>query len=204
MGVIRWIEDDHTDTMGFLGKLHICSIEDMFNEHGHKWLVFHAAFPGHLPEYQPNHRFPCEDEMVARDFADGCLREWLDEAGLVPKAEFDEARRSAAWYISTLRDVEVVSKRRYDGMRDLRAENAVLKERIGSAFGDIDDAITALKRTVDDIVYGLGIARTWSWDAPVDQWWDGGKGPKHRTEADFRNADIDRNGYVTFRDGGAA
>lgn len=28
--------------------------------------------------------------------------------------------------------------------------------------------------------------------------------PKQRTEADFRNADIDANGYVTFRDGGAA
>lgn len=27
---------------------------------------------------------------------------------------------------------------------------------------------------------------------------------KQRTEADFRNADIDANGYVTFRDGGAA
>lgn len=28
--------------------------------------------------------------------------------------------------------------------------------------------------------------------------------PKQRTETDFRNADIDQRGYVTFRDGGAA
>lgn len=28
--------------------------------------------------------------------------------------------------------------------------------------------------------------------------------PKQRTEADFRNVDIDERGYATFRDGGAA
>ncbi|MDX0165784.1 hypothetical protein GOC43_28805 [Sinorhizobium meliloti] len=113
MGLIRWVEDDHTDTMGYLGKLHICTIEDMFNEHGNKWLVYKAAFPGHLPEFRPDHRFPCQDEKVAREFAVGGLQQWLDTAGLVPKAAV-------------------------------------------------------------------------------------------RTEADFRNADIDANGYVTFRDGGAA
>lgn len=106
MGVIKWIEDDHTDTMGFLGKLHICTIEEMFNDHGHKWLVFHAAFPGHLPEYQPNHRFPCEDETVARDFAEGCLHEWLDASGLVfkPAAEgrCGTTQSPAAWMIAAL------------------------------------------------------------------------------------------------------
>lgn len=85
MGVIRWIEDDHTDTMGFLGKLHICTIEDMFNEPGNKWLVYKAAFPGHLPEFKPDHRFPCETEGVAREFAEGDLQGWLDAAGLMPQ-----------------------------------------------------------------------------------------------------------------------
>lgn len=97
MGVIRWIEDDHTDTMGFLGKLHICTIEDIFNEHGHKWLVYKAAFPGHLPEYKADHRFPCHTEEVARQFAEGCLQEWLDQAGLVPKPSYAEPLLPLIW-----------------------------------------------------------------------------------------------------------
>ena len=41
----------------------------------------------------------------------------------------------------------------------------------------------------------------------IQEWLDAAglmQAPKQRTEADFRNADIDANGYVTFRDGGAA
>lgn len=93
---------------------------------------------------------------------------------------------------------------RYLEIRDLVDENTVLKERIGAAFGDIADTINALKRKAADIVHDLGSARTWSWDVPVDQWWNGGRGPKQHTEVDLGNADIYDCGYVTFRDGGAA
>ncbi|MFT4163394.1 hypothetical protein [Shinella sp.] len=44
-------------------------------------------------------------------------------------------------------------------------------------------------------------------EAYVDEWLASAglmPKPKQRTEADFRNADIDANGYVTFRDGGVA
>lgn len=113
-----------------------------------------------------------------------------------------EAAKTAveAFALNWMSDAGLVSKADYD---DLQAENAVLKERIGSAFADIDDAIAALQKKAADIVYDLGIARTWSWDVPIDEWSKGAK-PKRRTDADFRNADIDGNGYVTFRDGGAA
>ncbi len=211
MGLIRWeetrpgpYEDKGVMWHGYLGDDCICFVADFgpsVEMDGVLHLGTHREFPGLAYDER---RTPCGTVERGKHLAEMLLLDWMSDVGMVSKAEFDEARRSAAWYISALRDAEAASKRRYDEICDLQAENTVLKERIGSAFGDIDDAITALKRKVDDIVDDTGVARTWSWDVPVDEWWNGGKGPKQRTEADFLNADIDANGYVTFRDGGAA
>lgn len=154
------------------------------------------------------------DLRQAKRDAEFFLNEWLETFGLMSKAEYEtrmtgvlsEKRRISKDYddlYERYKTLNISLGDRYLEIRDLVDENAALKEKIGAAFGDIDDAITALTRKVDDIVADSGVARTWSWDVPVDQWWNGGK-PKQRTEADWLNADIDENGYVTFRDGGEA
>lgn len=199
MGVIRWEERYPGRWYGYLGKHGIADVID-----------FGTMVVWTLPDTLRN---PDSDKLLggnrsacveaAKDAVEEFVSKWTADANLVSKAEFDEARQSGEHFIRELRASLETNKRRLDQIRDLQAENAVLRERIGSAFGDIDDAIAGLKRKVDDIVADTGVDRSYSWDVPVDEWWKGSK-PKQRTEADFRNADIDVNGYVTFRDGGSA
>lgn len=157
MGVIRWDKvggNSHYVIFGDLGGEHICSIwpqELPFNGQsvdGFR-LVFHDQFPGNNGDGTYSD-FASVGLEAAKGVAEEFLGLWLEKVGLVPKSVCD----------------------------DLQAENAVLKERISSAFGDIDDAITALKRKVDDIVADTGVDRTWSWDVPVDEWWKGAKGER--------------------------
>lgn len=197
MGVIEWSKTEYNDSavsaihMGWMGDVHVASISE--KPRGN---LVELLLPPTFPGEPTTSLFSCFSTRDAKAMAEHLLQEWLDSVGLIPKTAYDDLHDRYSKLNASLGD-------RYLEIRDLHDENAVLKERIGAAFGDIDDAITELKRKVDDIVADTGVARTWSWDVPIDEWWKGAK-PKHRTEADFRNADIDANGYVTFRNGGAA
>ncbi|WP_139786360.1 hypothetical protein [Agrobacterium genomosp. 2] len=190
--------------LGYLGDERICYVADYGpdpNADGIFHLFTHSEFPGRRFSERWT---PCDDLEHGQYLAEAWLLEWMADVGFVPKAEFDEARKSAEHFIRELRASSETNKRRLNEIRDLRAENTVLKERIGSAFGDIDDAIAALKRKVDDIVADTGVARTWSWDVPVDQRWKGAK-PKGWIDSGWSvSGDIGGEFSVIFRDGGAA
>ena len=184
MGVIRWEEDADGKWQGHLGWSHVATAGLYAAPDGSDIyaLSVREEFPGFKTSVSPY-----ESIGDCKDGAEALIQEWINEVGLVSKAELDDANaaysglyteflaridqalglaKDLRWSQSEVDRIKRESKHRLDEIRDLQAENAVLKERIGAAFGDIDDAINALQRKATDIVYDLGIARTWSWDVP--------------------------------------
>lgn len=229
MGVIRWEEDADGKWQGHLGWSHVATAGLYTAPDGSDIyaLTVREDFPG-FKEFVD----PYESIDACKEGTEELIQEWLDEAGLVPKADYDnlqqrfdgltahnknvfELLQERVRYAATVSAQAEDTRLKYLGcidvldelhirVSDLTDENAVLKERIRSAFVDIDNAITALKRKVDDIVADTGVDRSYSWDVPVDQWWNGGKCPKKRNAVDLGNIDIIANGYAAFRKGAAA
>lgn len=202
MGVIRWKEQYPGRWYGYLGKLGVADVVD-----------FGSAVVWTLPDTL---RLPDGDEEfvggssagsieAAKATAEGFVAKWMTDAGLVPKSAFDELKRSsdrATRELSALKshwevaraDIEkaVMAWAAADKTEHLRLENDRLKRVLKKIRREVDretnlDIYGRVMRIVND-------AHEWAKDTP----------PKLRTEADFRNADIDQRGYVTFRDGGAA
>jgi hypothetical protein len=201
MGVIRWEERSRTDLFGAthtswrgdLGKTKgfICQIFPT-EKNGIEYakLELTDRFPGYedVPGADALHFVGVENAKV---FAEQILDAWADRAGLVPKSDLDDANAAySGLYTEFLARLDQALGLAKD-LRWAQAEVDRLKRVLKKIRREIDresnrDIYCRFMKIVDD-------AHDWAADPA----------PKRRTEADFRNADIDANGYVTFRDGGA-
>lgn len=188
MGVIRWEEKYPGRWYGYLGKH---GIADVIN--------FGSAVVWTLPDTLRNtdtEEFPGGTTAVSIEAAKTAVEEfvltWMSNAGLVSKAEFDEVRRSAKVFISELTTATIAANCGRDFAQKQTREVERLERVLKNIRREIGresnrDIYCRVMKIVDD-------SHFWAKD-PV---------AKQRTEADFGDADIDANGYVTFRNGGVA
>lgn len=184
MGVIRW-EDratyaDEILQVGTFGGVDVCSV--VFRADQWQLLLFHS-FPGGQGRIW-DAPVPCFSQEDAKQLAENALEEFLGEIGFVPKSELDDA---TAKYSGLYADFSARVDHSIDLAKDLRWSQAEI-DRLKSERKQLNWELVNAKRERD----------------VTEARYEALRPPKQRTEADFRNADIDANGYVTFRDGGAA
>lgn len=190
MGVIRWEEINRTDLFGGKRK----SWSGIIGEHdGFICQIFPTEKNGvEYAKVEFNDRFPGYDDVPgaaadalffvgvdnAKMFAEQILDAWVDKAGLVPKTSAKDAL--------VLGDAEI----------------GLLDELLGSRIAEDSGTYKALKalNCSTSTLYEYYIAQARDLRIRLQNMMLA----KQCTEADFRDADIDGNGYVTFSDGGAA
>ncbi|OHV83666.1 hypothetical protein [Rhizobium sp. LCM 4573] len=194
MGVIKWEDMGGGDEYGYFGRSLICVIykNTVGGQTTSCILNILKAFPGKAADTHRDFDIPSSTQEGAHLIAETILKSWMDEIGFVPKADLDYANEAYsslhAEYLSRIDQSLEIAK----DLRWAQADNDRLKRVLKKIRREIDreanrDIYGRLMKIVID-------AHEWAKDTTA----------KPRTEADFRNADIDANGYVTFRDGGAA
>lgn len=95
MGVIRWRKVFGAD-FGEVGGGSICRVIDVLtNWRLELWPSFQGVRAASLMTDDTDLRF--NSKMLAKEYAEQMLQEWLDAAGLIPKPSFAEPRPPLIW-----------------------------------------------------------------------------------------------------------